>query len=252
MEFIPLASSSAGNSYIVRASGLPDLLIDAGVRFQIIQEALDFRVTEIAGCLVSHGHSDHCAAVPDLLKAGVNVFGSHGFWGGFKGGKHKDHHRAMWVKDGHEFQVGPWRVLPFEVPHDDGTDTFGFIVAGGGGKLLYLTDAAWSPGTFTGLTHMAVECNWDEETMRANSAAGRIDPRRFARTASTHFSLPRLKRFLERMIETDPTFLQTLQEVHLLHLSDENSDEKKFKTEIAEIVGVPVYVAAKNARTEVR
>jgi hypothetical protein len=34
-----------------------------------------------------------------------------------------------------------------------------------------------------------------------------------------------------------------LQEIHLLHLSDANSNEKEFKEKIQKLTGVPVYVA---------
>jgi len=33
-----------------------------------------------------------------------------------------------------------------------------------------------------------------------------------------------------------------LEEVHLLHLSDNHADEQFFKKEVQKIVGVPVYV----------
>ncbi len=47
-------------------------LVTAELRM-LIRKALDFKVAGLAGCLVSHEHKDHCRAVPDLIRAGVDV-----------------------------------------------------------------------------------------------------------------------------------------------------------------------------------
>jgi len=52
-----------------------------------------------------------------------------------------------------------------------------------------------------------------------------------------HMSLSTCKDFL---LAND---LKQCREIHLLHLSQANSDEKLFKKEIEELIGVPVYVA---------
>ncbi len=250
MTFSPIASSSDGNAYVVSSDNLPRLLIDAGVRFPVIQEALGFQVTALAGCLISHGHNDHCAAVPELLRAGVNVYAPKGFWQKFRHGIWQDHHRANYLKDQHEEKIGPWTIKPFEVPHDPGVETFGFLVSDGKKKLLYLTDAAWSPHRFVGLTHIVIEANWSEEKLRENSRAGRVHGAQFRHIGAGHQSIDRVERFFERMEEVDPDYRKTLEEVWLIHLSDQNSDEADFKERIQRITGCPVYVAAKSA-TEV-
>jgi phosphoribosyl 1,2-cyclic phosphodiesterase len=245
VEFLSVASSSQGCAYILRApGGAPPLLLDAGVRFQLIQQVLGFTVSKLAGCLVTHAHGDHCAAVPELLKAGVEVYGSEGFWQTFRHGIWGDHHRAHVVKAETQFKVGPWSVKGFDVVHD-AEDTLGFLVSGYDDKVLYLTDTAYSKYKFEGVTVMAIEANWGEEHMRASSASGRIHGERFRRTASNHMSIERLERLL------DANDLSSLREVHLLHLSDANSDAEEFKRRVMRKTGVPVYVAAKDATKEV-
>jgi phosphoribosyl 1,2-cyclic phosphodiesterase len=238
LEFLPLASSSAGCSYIVRAPGMAPLLLDAGVRFQLIQQALGFTISKLAGCLVSHAHGDHCAAVPALLQAGVDVYGSGGFWRTFANGQWSRHHRAWWIAPDHDFKVGPWSVKGFDVVHD-AEDTLGFLVSGSDDTLLYLTDTAYSKYRFEGVTVMAVECNWSEEQMRKSSAEGSIHRERFRRTAGNHMSLERLLRMLEA------NDLTTVREIHLLHLSDQNSDETAFAEAVRRATGKPVYIAPK-------
>lgn len=62
MDIQVLASSSKGNCYRV-SNGSTPLLLECGIRFKEIQQKLNFRLSEIAGCLVSHEHQDHCKAV---------------------------------------------------------------------------------------------------------------------------------------------------------------------------------------------
>lgn len=69
-----IASGSSGNCYRV-SDGSTALLLDAGISIYKIQQGLDFRLSEIAGALISHEHMDHAKAVPDLAKRGVLVFG---------------------------------------------------------------------------------------------------------------------------------------------------------------------------------
>jgi len=239
IEFRPLASSSDGCCYRVGSGSNYPLLIDAGLRYADIQKALDFKVSSLAGVLISHAHGDHCLAVPHLLKAGVDVYASSQTWQALR----IESHRAATIREGDEFSIGPWRVHPFEAVHDaDGT--LGFFIAGpDGGKLLYLTDSAYAKFRFDGITHLAVECNFSREILRTNTVSGKIDLQRGKRTAVTHLSLERL---IEMLKAND---LSNLQETWLLHLSDENSDEALFKSEIQKVTGKPTYVAA---NTEVR
>jgi phosphoribosyl 1,2-cyclic phosphodiesterase len=131
-------------------------------------------------------------------------------------------------------------VVGFHAVHD-APGTMGFLVGSpDGGRLLYLTDSAYTPYTFDGLTHVAVEVNHDLDLMRGKTVDGQIDPVRYRRTVSNHMSLNRALDLL-RAIDK-----RRLQEVWLLHLSDANSDEAAFKAAVQEVVGVPVHVAPRN------
>lgn len=50
-----IATGSSGNSYALM-NDKEILLLDLGVSAKVIKKAVDFRVSDIAGCLVSHGH----------------------------------------------------------------------------------------------------------------------------------------------------------------------------------------------------
>jgi len=72
MRFITLGSSSAGNGYLLRASNGETLIIEAGVKLSEVKKALDFDMSKIVGCIVSHQHKDHSGYLYDYQKAGIN------------------------------------------------------------------------------------------------------------------------------------------------------------------------------------
>jgi len=55
LEVRPIASGSTGNCYLIGGDGR-QLLIEAGIRFARIQQALDFQLDRLDGCLISHCH----------------------------------------------------------------------------------------------------------------------------------------------------------------------------------------------------
>jgi phosphoribosyl 1,2-cyclic phosphodiesterase len=134
--------------------------------------------------------------------------------------------------------VGDWSVLPAEAIHD-APGTLSYIIGSPeGDMLLFLTDSAYSPYRYKGVTQIAVECNWSEDIIKENVVDGVIDRDRFRRTASTHMSLERL---VEMLKAND---LSNCEAIYLIHLSNANSNEEEFKKTIQRATGVPVYVCA--------
>jgi phosphoribosyl 1,2-cyclic phosphodiesterase len=241
VEFRPLASSSSGCCYLVSGGGArAPLLIECGIRFELIQRALDFKVTGLAGCLLSHCHGDHSRSAREVMRAGIDVYAHPETWRALPSLNDCGHRR----KDGSErseFSVGDWRVLPFECVHDV-VGTLGFVIGSpDGGRLLYLTDTAYSKYRFDGLTIIAAEANWSEEIIRAGTASGAIHPDRFRRTVRTHMSLEKLIAMLKA------NDLSKVEEIWLLHLSDQNADEEAFRCAVIRAVGIPTFVAQMEA-----
>lgn len=232
IDILPLGSSSAGNAYRV-TDGHTSLLLEAGIRFKDIQRALEFRLSDIAGCLVSHDHGDHSKSIKDLMKAGINVYTGQGTADilGISG------HRLRPVVARQQCTIGTWTILPFEVEHD-AAEPLGFILANrSGDKLLFATDTYYIRYRFTGLTHIMVECNYSMSILRENITAGRVPAVMKNRLLRSHFSLENVKEFLRA------NDLQCVQEIWLLHLSDNNSDEELFKREIQALTGKQVMIA---------
>jgi len=227
-------SSSAGNCYHI-TDGKTELLLEAGIRFTDIRKALEFRVTRLAGCLITHNHGDHIKAAADLAKAGVNIYSAQGTFDAAK----LSGHRFKPVKSMEQFEVGTWAIMPFPVEHD-AEEPCGYLLANqDGDKLAFLTDTYYCRYTFSGLTHLMLECNYSLKILDANIASGRVHPAMRSRLLRSHFSLENVKDFLRA------NDLSKLQEVHLLHLSDSNSDEALFKREVQMITGKPTYVCGR-------
>ena len=244
IEFTPLASSSEGCAYLLSGGGASSpLLIDCGISFKALQRALDFKVSSLAGCLISHSHQDHCKAASHLTNAGVDCYASRETWEHIGDNPILSYHRCFELHhmptDNGFNRVGDWGVVAFEAKHDC-EGTLGFVIdSPQGDRLLYLTDSCYSKYTFPNLTHIAVECNHSTELMKQNVITGHIDRSRYSRTAKNHMSLERL---LDMLKAND---LSKVQKITLLHLSDANSDEVMFKEAVAKATGVPVEVAAK-------
>jgi phosphoribosyl 1,2-cyclic phosphodiesterase len=234
IDFRAFGSSSAGNCYHL-TDGTTELLLEAGLRFQDIRKALNFRVSRLAGVLVTHEHMDHSKAAADLAKAGVSVYASPGT----VKVRNLQGHRIKTIEPHNQFTIGTWTILPFDTEHD-AEQPFGFLLANQAGeKMVFLTDTYYCRYTFTGITHLAVECNFSVRILNENIAAGRVPVSMKRRLMRSHFSLENVKDFLRA------NDLSKLQEIHLLHLSDTNSDERLFKIEIQSMTGKPVYVCSR-------
>ena len=134
------------------------------------------------------------------------------------------------------FSIGTWNIYPCEAVHDVACVGF-YLESARGARVLYLTDSAYSPRTFPGLTHMMVECSYDPAVVAERTEDGSLHPAVKRRLLQTHMSIDTL---CEMLRAND---LSQLQEIRLLHLSGDNSNADEFVRRVREITGRPVYVA---------
>lgn len=234
IEIQALGSSSAGNAYRV-TDGTTPILIEAGLPFKAIQRALNFQISSLAGCLISHEHGDHSKAAADLAKAGVDIYASAGTHRALK----LPAHRARIVEAMYQFRLGTWTIKPFDVQHDV-AEPMGFLLQNQAGeKLLFATDTYYIKYRFPGLTHLLIECNYSEDILNTNIAAGRVPQAMKKRLIRSHFSLENMKDFIRA------NDMSRVEEIWLIHLSDANSDEERFKRELQELTGKQIYVAGR-------
>lgn len=229
MIFTPLHSSSSGNLYRLDSSCGEPLLIECGLPIAKIKRAVNFTLSRFAGCLLSHAHMDHATAAADLVKMGMGVWCSAETAEALGLSGHNIHFVKPYTVDA----IGNWRFTAFPTEHD-APGALGFVVSDGADKLCFATDTYYIRPRFKGLTIIAVECNWSEETLAPD-----LDPAVKRRLVESHMSLATCKNCLQVQD------LRRVREIHLLHLSDANSDEAYFRREIERATGVPVFVAPK-------
>jgi phosphoribosyl 1,2-cyclic phosphodiesterase len=232
LNITSIASSSSGNLYLLD-NGNTKLIVELGIPWKQVQKAMGFDFSQVAGALVTHEHKDHSKSVVDATRAGVDVYLSEGTAAGTRGAiGHRIHH----VSSLQQFVVGDWHVMPFDIEHD-AAEPLGFVIMSGRDKVLFLTDTAYCKYKFTGITKLMIECNFDNDILGRNYAAGLVEKSRYKRLLESHMSLARVKDFL--------TVQDTscLVEIWLLHLSDNNSNAAQFKTTIQQLTGVPTFIA---------
>lgn len=228
MDIKIIASGSSGNAYLI-GDGKTRLLLDAGIPFKRIQIGCGFRTSSIDGCLVTHRHGDHAAAIPKLLQRGITVYSNADVAGLYPG--------VQSVEARREFRIGTLRILPFEAEHD--VPCYGYQVTSEetGEKLVYITDSAYVRYTFTGLTHIMIEANYAQEIMIENVRDERVPLSLAARVMGTHMSIETL---LDLLQAND---MSKVRQIYLLHLSDGNSDAAAFRRQVQQETGAEVYIA---------
>lgn len=233
MEFQIIASSSKGNCYMVK-SEKGDLLIEAGISFKRIQEALDFDFINIKACLLSHEHKDHSKAIKQIIEMGIDVYTSAGTIEALG----IESNRLIPVQDKIQFSIPGFNILPFNVQHDC-AEPLGFMIQENYSRqrLLFATDTYYIRYKFSGLTHIAVECNYSDEILQENVESGRVPEFLAKRVRRSHFEINKVRDFIQSNV-TDK-----LKNVYLLHLSTVNSDAELFERHIRLVYGFDLVIA---------
>lgn len=232
MDIQTLASSSRGNLYRISSGGSP-LLLEAGLPLKEILRKLDFRLSQVLACLVTHEHGDHAKGVAGLLGSGIDCYVSAGT---AKALGVVGHHRLHIIRDREPFDLWGWRVMPLAAVHD-AEEPLSFLLQRGGEMLLFAIDTAYIRFRMpAGLTHIMIGCDYDLALLKANVLSGLVDLELKRRIIHNHMSLDTAKAFLKA------NDLRRVREIHLLHLSQENSHAERFKREIAALTGKVVYV----------
>ncbi|NTV02462.1 MAG: hypothetical protein HGB04_06705 [Chlorobiaceae bacterium] len=213
MRFTAYASSSSGNLYTVE-DGKTSLIIECGVSYREMQRLLPKSPMDYDGCVYSHHHGDHYHpnAVRELTVRGLPP--------------------QCGLMFQHGETIGTMQVRSFPVKHD--CRAHGYMFRGECGETcVFMVDTFYCPVVpkFSP-TIVAIECNYARDLLRPGDS---INDRLFA----SHMSL-------EQCVKTLQAWdLKATREVHLLHLSDDRSDEKRFVREVQEAIGLPTHSSPK-------
>ncbi|MBQ7774533.1 MAG: MBL fold metallo-hydrolase [Lachnospiraceae bacterium] len=231
MELKVLGSSSSGNCYILD-NGNEALIIEAGIRFLEVKKALGFNLRKVVGCLITHQHNDHAKYIKTMVDNGFftlalpEVWTAKGVWGS----------RSKAIEPGKGYKFGNFKVLPFAASHD--VPCVGYLITHSDcGKIMFLTDSCSCDYRFSGLNQVLIECNYSDKKLVEAINDGRTLLSQRERLLTSHLELNACKNFLADNDLTD------VQNIVLLHLSDNNSDEPFFVSEIERLTGKVVYAA---------
>lgn len=232
MNIKVIASGSSGNATIIN-DGETALLLDAGTAIKELERGSGFTLSRVSACLITHEHQDHSKACKDLAKRGIDIYASAGTLRAINA----DGHRYKAVLPLVTFSVGTFDIIGYDVKHD-AAEPFGYLLYSRRTKekLLYIVDTAYVKCSFSNVDYFIVECNHGEQELRDSVSRGVISPELAARIAKNHFSLERLLSFLKT------NGAEGAKEIHLVHLSDNNSNDERFKREVQQATGVLVYV----------
>lgn len=234
-----LNSGSSGNGYII-GNEREQLILECGVPLKSAEEALNFDLSNVVGCLCSHEHKDHAGRASEY----INHFPIYATPGTLKAASLLRHPNAHPLGYMRLTRIGGFNVLAFKTQHD-AAEPCGFLVQlPDRSKLLFATDTYYLHYTFKGINHWLLECNYDESILRRNVNVGDVHPKVAERVRKAHMSLAQC---IDTLKAND---LSQTKEIILIHLSSQNSIRKMFIDEVRKATGKLVLAAAKGMRIE--
>lgn len=229
-----LSSSSRGNIHILENEDTI-LLLDCGIKFNRVGSILNSK--SINGVLITHEHGDHingCESlaqnkntgfystketldrvnVPEFMKKPVQAFKT--------------------------FQIGSFKIVPFEVKHD-AVHPVNYLIKDtiSGAQLLYITDTGYIDNLiFKDIDYFLIECNFDEEWYQKDGLT-RTEEIKSKRLLSMngHLSIQKTIRVLEKSVN------HNTKKIILCHISSGFKDYLEFQNRIQELFSKQEVIA---------
>lgn len=229
-----IASGSKANCYLLSLEN-EILILECGVNYKEIIKNLDYELSKVIGCLVTHEHKDHSKSIKELTENGIDVYSSLGTFEAVG----IQNHRTRVIKARNPIKIGNFTILPFEANHD-AAEPLGFLINHKAiGNMLFLTDSYYCEYKFENLNHILVECNYKKSLLDENIENKIIPLSLRNRITKSHFELENVIEFLKA------NDLSKIKNIMILHISGQNGDGEIFKSEIEKNIGFPVEIARK-------
>ena len=224
-------SSSAGNLYSI-SDGKTRIMLECGVVFKEIQRCFDFKLSELAGCVITHEHGDHSKSWDKvskytpvyMLEETAKALGAKGY-----NIKHYTPNKAL--------NLGTFTILPIAAQHDVPCCYFDIYSTETQERVLFVTDTATVSKIAFNTHYAMIECNYILETLNEAVDKGVLNSAARNRVLSSHMGLHTTESILRGL---NPN---TLKEVHILHISNRHGDAETIKKNIMRLTGKPVYIA---------
>ena len=237
MKLRVLGSGSSGNCYLLENRN-ECLIIEAGIHIKDLKIALDWTFKKVVGCIISHEHGDHAKQVKELQANGINCFMSKGT--ASKADKSTIYNsRTHIIENEKSFRLGSFIIIPFDIRHD-AIEPLGFLIYHPDcGKVLFITDSKYSDYKFTDLNNIIIEANYSEEIINRKFTAE--NNKLFLKNRIIHSHLS-IENCVDLLKSND---LSHVNNIILIHLSDNNSNEVDFVKQIEDLTAKTVFSASR-------
>lgn len=237
MQIEVLSTGSIGNCYRIK-TGQTTLLIECGLPYKKIQKLLNFQVSGLDACIISHSHGDHAKAVKDLMKAGVTCYTSKGTAEtlDLKGRRLRTFQKTS--EDDYKIEkIKDLLIKPFKAIHDV-KESVNFYIKNtrANESLMFVTDTAYLEYKIPNIDYLMLECNYIKKVLDENVKNGVLNASLRNRIVNNHMSLETAK---EALKQAD---LSRCKRIYLLHLSDKNSNAYEIKQQVQELTGCEVWI----------
>lgn len=226
MKLIVVCSGSKGNSYVL-TDGSESLVLDCGCKSSEILAAVDYKLKNIKGALLTHEHKDHILSWKHLKTYGIKVYGNKEL---------AEKLGCEVIPDKKSFTIGGFVVTPLYIPHTTRSPTgelepcanYAYIIKHKDmGTLFYATDFEYLPYTFYSwaIEHWLIECNHMDIVSRASNE------NKFEHVLKGHSSLSTVAEIVKKNKHV------SMMNIVLCHLSKENADPEKMVQTIQDVAG---------------
>lgn len=232
MDIKSLASSSAGNAYII-SDGKTTILIDCGLPYKELNKRAGFILPTIDACFISHEHKDHSTAISEILGAGIDTYVNQDM---FNHLNLKKHHRAKICGTGDKITVGTFIVTPLAMKHD--VLCLGFYIYSHETKerLFFAIDTFAIPFLPAKCDYLMIEINYQQEIIDRAVNSGKLETTVRNRVMRSHHELNTALEWLKKVDKSK------LRHIYIMHLSGGNADAAQVKKEVMKVTGVPTTI----------
>lgn len=143
-------------------------------------------------------------------------------------------HRLHIIEAKKQFTIEKYKIKPFDLVHD--VSNLGVVISFDGLKVMYAVDTNYIPYRFTGLTHIILGVSYDAKKLERNTYNFELNLEVAKRILKSHLSIQTAVKCFQA------NDMSSVEEIHLVHLSDKNSDAEGFKTAVEKVTGRPVFV----------
>lgn len=224
MKFQQLHSSSRANLYTLTAPNGERLMIECGLPWPKLKEALSFDLHGIVGCLLTHNHMDHSKAVAGVMVAGIDVYASEGT---FEAVGVNGERRAKRIATRTLTEIGGFHVIAYP-SHHDAAEPLLFVIGYEGEYMLFATDTSHLVQRFDmAFKIVAIECSYDQDILQKRVDMKDINEEVAKRLLTSHMSKQNCIAYLSECCD-----LSQCEQIHLLHMSGDNLDKRQTRDEI--------------------